>query len=111
MTTGAHDEVGYSSEDASVEMAQIGGMPAFTVLMHRTFPTYTESVWINAYPRIRSIVITHPCVAGLPGLVKELPVGWRDMASPDALRSRFDKTVRSYTDMGWQIKPHRADAR
>lgn len=85
--------------------------PTHTVLMHRTFPTYTEAMWINAYGAVRLIVVT--CLPALTvdgrtlrGVVREIPVGYRDMATAEAFRARFEKVVDCYLGMGWQRKEH-----
>lgn len=82
--------------------------PAETVLLHRAHETYTESMWVQGYPALRMIVITHPRVGNLPGIVRTLPVGWRDMASAEAFRARFFATVEQYSGFGWVRKDHTA---
>lgn len=84
--------------------------PAHTALFHRTFPTYTESMWINAFPSIRCIVVTHPAVDGLPGVVRTLSVAGRAMASAEAFRIRFEQVIDSYVGQGWVRKQIRIEA-
>jgi hypothetical protein len=89
--------------------------PAEVVLLHRSFPTYTESMWITGYPAIRAIVVSCPEVRVpasaavpvehvFPGAVRELPVGWRDMRSAETFRAKFAQVVESYEGMGWTRK-------
>jgi hypothetical protein len=99
----AYEEMfGAFDNDAVETEHRIQDTPAF----NRTFPTYTESMWIHGYPGIRSIVITHPATGGMPGCVRTVPVGWRDMATAETFRSRFEATVALYASEGWSRKPH-----
>jgi hypothetical protein len=102
------DSLGMWDERDEADLMELE-IPAATVLMHRTFPTYTESMWINGYPKIRTIVVTCPAVhinpsVSLPGVVRELPVGWRDMATAETFLTRFYGVVGSYEDQGWKRK-------
>lgn len=83
--------------------------PAETALLHRTFPTYTEVLWASGYPRMKTIVITCPVVrlnetTTMPGVVRQIPVGWRDMASAEAFREKFQRTLAYYIEQGWVPK-------
>lgn len=88
--------------------------PAEVALLHRGFPTYTESMWIVGYPAVRMITISCPEVRVpssamaveyiFPGVVRELPVGWRDMHSAETFRAKFAQVVASYEGMGWVRK-------
>lgn len=79
--------------------------PALTATLYRTWPTHTETMWAHGYPHIRLIVLTFPAVrlggTELSGVVRELPVGWRDMATPETFRTRFEKYVQDYVEMDW----------
>jgi hypothetical protein len=88
--------------------------PGPAVLMHRQgefgHVTRTESLWVNGYPAARLITVTVlpiplPDGGEVRGVVKEIPVGWRDMGSPDAFRERLDAIVRTYRAEGWQPVP------
>lgn len=92
--------------DLDRELDSVTLVPALTVLFHRTFPTYTETMWVHGYPAIRSITITHLAVGDLPGCVRTIPVGWRDMASADTFRARFEQIVQLYAGEGWKRKDH-----
>lgn len=88
-------------------------VPTHTALFTRTYPTYTETMWVHAYANARVIVVTYPGILmrdepgkTMPGVIRELPVGWRDMASAETFRKRFEHTVDSLTREGWQRKPH-----
>lgn len=90
---------------------QAQNRPAYTALLHRTFPTYTEVMWIHLYPQVKRIFVTYPSVAipggrDLPGFVQEISVAPRDMRSPERLRDRFETSVDSYLGMGWTRKEH-----
>lgn len=76
--------------------------PAHVATFVRTFPTYVETMLIQGFPAVRLIIVSHPAVAGLPGCVRELPVGWRDMASEETFRARFDQVVGSFATEGWR---------
>lgn len=104
-----------SPRELAEEIAQIGGLPAFTALFHRTFPTYTEAMWINGYPNIRAVVVTHPQVpmpgGMLPGAIFTVPVGVRAMASADAFRIAYERVVTAHTAQGnWIRKSHEPSA-
>lgn len=105
----AYDEMfgafGNEPEDIEAEH-RIRDTPAHTVLFNRTFPTYTESMWIQGYPSIRCIVVTHPAVGSLPGLVCTVPVAARDMATAETFRAKFERIVDLYAGYGWVRKPH-----
>jgi hypothetical protein len=77
---------------------------AHAVTFTRTFPTYTETMLIQGFPAAKLITVTHPPVpsAGLAGCVRDLPVGWRDMASAETFRARFDQVVGSFATQGWR---------
>jgi hypothetical protein len=88
--------------------------PGPAVLMHRQGKfgdvTRTESLWINGYPAARLITVTAlpiplPDGGEVRGVVKEIPVGWRDLDSPDAFRERLDAIARAYLAEGWQLAP------
>jgi hypothetical protein len=90
-------------------------VPTLTALFTRTFPTYTETMWVHGYVGARVIVVSHPGIAmpgdhrPMPGLIRSIPVGWRDMASAEAFRAKFELTVRSLADTGgWVRKSHAA---
>jgi len=90
---------------------QAQNRPAYTALLHRAFPTYTDIVWIHSYPQIKRIFVSHPAVVipggrDLPGFVQEIPISSRDMGSPDRLRDRFESVVGTYLSMGWTRKEH-----
>lgn len=89
--------------------------PAVTVLLHRTgiYERGTEVMWIIGYPAIREIVVTCPEViigpgATVPGVVRTIPVGWRDMASAESFRTKAMSVVASYQAQGWEIKDSHA---
>jgi hypothetical protein len=84
-------------------------VPTETTLLHRTFPTYREIMWIRGYPRAKAIVITVPAIrlaadTTMPGVIRNIPVGWRDLASAETFRARFDAVVTSYVAQEWQVK-------
>lgn len=87
-------------------------VPTHTALFTRTFPTYTETMWVHAYVNARVIVVTYPglTIRGdnrpMPGVIREIPVGWRDMASAETFRSKFERVVESLARGGWSRKPH-----
>lgn len=87
---------------------EIVDTPALTALMHRTSGGFglTEVMWVHGYPRIRSIIVTvmplHSAEGWeMPGVVRELPVGFRDMASAEAFAAAFDKVIESYQAYDW----------
>jgi hypothetical protein len=90
-------------------------VPTHTALFTRTFPTYTETMWVHAYANARVIVVSYPGVAipgdrPMPSLIRTIPVGWRDMASAQTFRAKFELTVRSLADTGgWARKSHATD--
>lgn len=89
-------------------------IPAHTALFTRTYPAYTETMWVHAYPGARVIVVSYPSVAmrdvgrvtAMPGVIRTIPVGWRDMASAETFRSKFERVVESLARGGWVSKPH-----
>lgn len=89
-------------------------IPAHTALFTRTYPAYTETMWVHAYPGARVIVVSYPSVAmrdvgrvtAMPGVIRTIPVSWRDMASAGTFRSKFECVVESLTRGGWVSKPH-----
>jgi hypothetical protein len=38
------------------------------------------------------------------GVVRDIPVGWRDLASAETFRTRFESVVGSYLAEGWTFK-------
>lgn len=76
---------------------------ALRVKLVRQFPTYRETMWISGYPQVRMISIACPAIDGdrIPGVVRSIPVGWRDMANAETFRARFEKTVSDYIGAGW----------
>lgn len=83
--------------------------PAHTAVFIRTFPAYTETMVIRGFPNAKLIVVSHPAVAGLPGCVRELPVGWRDMASAETFRAKFESVVGTFSGNGWRRVRHGAE--
>lgn len=84
-------------------------VPAVTALLHRAFPTYREVMWIRGYPNAKTIVITVPAIqlaadTTMPGVIRNVPVGWRDLASAETFRARFEAVVASYVAQEWQVK-------
>lgn len=86
------------------------GTPTETVLMHRALTANcTDVLWIHGYPAVRWIVVTvmparvneHTTVSGV---VREIPVGFRDMASPETFRAAVMRIVASYAEQGWVRK-------
>jgi hypothetical protein len=80
--------------------------PAYAVLLRRKYATYEEFTWIRVFPAAKTIIVTQPEVTmrpghTMPGAVRNLPLGWRDLASANALRSRFEQVVSSYVTHGW----------
>lgn len=99
------DQVGHELDEDHDRLDQ----PAETVLMQRTFPTYREIMWIRGYPGAKTIVITIPDIrlsadTTMPGVIRDIPVGWRDLASPETFRARFEAVVASYVAEEWQVK-------
>jgi hypothetical protein len=88
---------------------RIGDTPSDTALLHRKAGGYREVMWINGYPAVRYIIVTTPEVViapgvTMPGVVREIPIGYRDVATRDAFKARFEKVVGSYLAMGWERK-------
>lgn len=83
-------------------------MPSESVMLTRTHATYTEYLTVSGYPGLRMIVVTIPEVmapdmgSALPGVIRELPVGWRDMATEDTFRERLTGIVATYEGCGWR---------
>lgn len=81
--------------------------PSVTVTLTRTFQVYTEEMTARGYPGARMIVLSFPPVtwpdgAESPGVIRELPVGWRDMAGEDTFLARFHQVLDSYRGQGWE---------
>lgn len=81
--------------------------PSVTVTLTRAFPTYTEEMTARGYPGAKLIVLSFPPVSVLngvaaPGVIRELPVGWQDMASDDTFLGRFHQVLNSYREQGWE---------
>jgi hypothetical protein len=81
--------------------------PGIMATLRRTFPTYTEIMEARGYPGAKMIVLTFPPVvlaadSTMPGVIRELPLGWRDMASAETFRARFDRTLDGYRAEGWK---------
>jgi hypothetical protein len=91
---------------------QVRDTPTHTALFTRTYPTYTETMWVHAYANAKLVVISYPAsqmsrrVA--PGVIRTIPVGWRDMASAETFRARFERTIESLASGGWVRKSHDA---
>lgn len=96
----------YEMSEAVDEYADM--TPSESVLMKRhLFPSYTEHLWVQGYPAVRMIVLTFPRVVmgngqTLPGCVRELPVGWRDMSSAETFSSKLHAYVEQYEREGWK---------
>lgn len=88
-------------------------VPALVALFTRGFPTYTERMWVHGYINAGCIVVSYLSVQTsegrrIPGLIRSIPVGWRDLASAEAFRSRFELTVHRLADPehGWRRREH-----
>lgn len=92
--------------DMLAEEHRVEDVPALTALFHRSFPTYTEVMWIHGYPSIRSIVVAHPAAGGQAGCIRTIPVGWRDMLSAETFRAKFERVVAQVATHGWERKSH-----
>jgi hypothetical protein len=83
-------------------------MPSESVLLTRTHATYTECLTVSGYPGLRMIIVTMPEVSAsdmtgtMPGVIRELPVSWRDMATEDTFRERLMSVVGTYESCGWR---------
>lgn len=101
------------AEDIAAEVMSgehlIKHVPAHVALFVRTFPTYTETMLIQGFPAAKLITVSHPAVADIPGCVRELPVGWRDMATAETFRARFEQVVGVHADFGWRRVRHGAE--
>lgn len=80
--------------------------PVFTALLERD----AERLIINGYPNVRLIVCTFPAVpladkAEMIGVVREVPVGYRDMASTEHFAARCRREVAVYANAGWTADP------
>lgn len=105
-----------SAEDVEWEVAddhRCMDVPAFTALMHRDMQTYVEAAWIRGYPNIRRIIVTvlpttiasgPHAGAEMPGVIADVPVGWRDMASSETFRTRCEQEVSRRIAEGWARK-------
>lgn len=76
-------------------------LPAFTALLIRK-GMVVETLWVHGYPGVRQVLVTMPRTRELPGLVRELPVGWRDMRDAEAFRAFCERIVHSYLSLGWE---------
>lgn len=83
-------------------------VPSESVLLKRHLSSgYHEHLWIQGYPNLRMIVHTWPRVVmgsgqTLPGCVRELPVGWRDMATAETFSAKLHGYVAQYEREGWR---------
>lgn len=82
--------------------------PTLTVLLHRTFETYTESMWVQGYRSLRMIVVSHPRVGELPGVVRDLPVSRKTASTPESFAEHFYRVVDQYGGGTWKRKDHTA---
>lgn len=81
--------------------------------LRRVTNGFAERMWISGYPAQSLIVVTCPAVRDhrgyeMPGAVRTLPVGYRDLASEAAFLHRFERVVDSYEDHGWVCVPEEA---
>lgn len=86
---------------------EIVDAPACSAKMRRTCFGGVEELWVNGYPRAQLIVVTVLPAAlrdggEMVGVVRDIPVGWRQLASPEAFRAMFDSVVRSYEHEAWK---------
>jgi hypothetical protein len=95
--------------DAAADDHRRHDQPAHVALLHRSFPTYTEAMWIRGFVGGRVITVTVPPVRlashEMPGVIQPIRMGRRDMASAEKFRSRFERTVDLYVEQGWVRKP------
>lgn len=108
----ACDEIGEEMAAGLDVEHEVVDSPAYSVLLHRHLTlgehTYIETAWVQGYPRIRAIVVTIPRIelrtgGEMPGVVREIPVGFRDMASPEKFATNFATIVDSYQINGWTV--------
>jgi hypothetical protein len=77
-------------------------VPAQSAVLHRGGPDgFRDTMQINGYPRVRNIFVTCPPGNGLPGFLGNMPVGWRDLSTPETFRRKFERAVASYEKQGW----------
>lgn len=88
--------------------------PVATAQLYRYSIGYAERMTISGYPKVRTIFVTCPRAWSeadhvyMPGVVREIPVGWRDLASEATFLARFEKIVESYESHGWVRAPEEA---
>lgn len=86
---------------------QLDDTPAVTIQLCRHTAGYGERMTISGYPRISAVFVTCPAAwsvinqAHMPGVVRELPVGWRDMADDETFRACVERAAESYELHGW----------
>lgn len=97
--------------NALIKDHRVRNVPTLTVLFTRGFPTYTETMWVHGYASAKTIVVSYVSVQTtdgkrIPGLIRSIPIGWRDLASADTFRACFEREVESLARDGWVRKPH-----
>lgn len=83
--------------------------PVGSVRLTRKADLYTETMWVQGYPQVRLIVVTIPSIryvfkampVEMAGVVREIPIGWRDMASSEVFGRALEAVVLSYVKDGW----------
>jgi hypothetical protein len=101
---------GFGDKDMGDEIDadhRAGDQPTHTVLLHRTFETYTESMWIHAYASVGMVIMSAPAIRTgtgieLPGTVADIRAGWRDTATAEKFRAFFEARVADYLATGWK---------
>jgi hypothetical protein len=100
--------VGESAFAAIGDEIEQHSFPTEVALLHRT-SNPREIVWVHGYPASKVIIFTFPRVqldpgAEMVGCVREVPVGWRDLASPAAFRAAFERHITGMAVIGWTRK-------
>jgi hypothetical protein len=90
-------------------------VPAFTALLSREVTgkqgSYTETMWVQGYPSIKSVTITHPPVRldeilTLPGVIRTIPLGARHVTDADTFRGKCEQIVAQYEGFRWVRRSH-----
>ena len=87
-------------------------LPLHRANLHRRVVSYTETMYVSAFPAARVVIVAALPVRmreghEMPGAIRRLPLGWRDLRDAETVRSRFEQIVGNYLDMGWIRTEHR----
>jgi hypothetical protein len=102
-----------AEEWAGEEELELAGEVAADEFRIRYTPTHEawiergdDRMYVAAYANLARVVIVAPrrtmALGTEAGCIREIPVGWRDMANAEALLAYFNACVRSYEMMGWR---------